>query len=282
MVRSLNPRSARSPAAAFTLIELLVVIAIIALLIGILLPALGKARATSHQVVCRSNIKQINLAALYYAHDQNEHIWSVNHWLRTGAGAPYSNEPGLVYEYTDKAHEILACPTNKRRAERNPNWDSIYSDVDPLDSDYTMMGHVGGVKLGTVARAAYGRDPSNAPRFVTFGRERDEDFVEEFPSIPLFVEESLYFQNQNWADARWLASDQLTERHPAGANTAFLDGSVLQLRVSQGDDERVEEDQDFYTGTVYWTGHNYQGHKGWVRNPVTGSPKPYGWLNEQF
>jgi prepilin-type N-terminal cleavage/methylation domain-containing protein/prepilin-type processing-associated H-X9-DG protein len=69
---------------AFTLIELLVVIAIIAILAALLLPALNKANATARSAGCVNNLRQLQLAWLSYAHDNQDQL--VPNWIIMGSG----------------------------------------------------------------------------------------------------------------------------------------------------------------------------------------------------
>ncbi len=93
----------RSTDHAFTLIELLVVIAIIALLIGILLPALSSARNTARTAICQSNMRQLGIGAGNYASTFDDTIPSFS-WKGGGAALP-SKYADLQLEDT---HDRLA------------------------------------------------------------------------------------------------------------------------------------------------------------------------------
>ncbi len=79
----------------FTLVELLVVIAIIALLIGILLPALGGARAAGRKAACLSNMRQWGIATMTYASEQKDFLPKPQH--ETGGSAKDDASDAMWY-----------------------------------------------------------------------------------------------------------------------------------------------------------------------------------------
>ena len=111
------PHRARE-AAGFTLIELLVVIAIIAILAGMLLPTLGRAKEDSVRIKCVSNLKQLGMAMQMYGDDNNSLLPMAHGVVTWGSTTPPPWSQPLVVYYNNT--NILCCPAMCQFFEKSP------------------------------------------------------------------------------------------------------------------------------------------------------------------
>ncbi len=177
MLNRSDPRPGRPR--GFTLIELLVVISIIALLIGILIPALGKARESSRRVKCLANLKGIGVGVSIYMQDVSKGILPLVRPLNDGSN---TNDPSLLdilSDYTDSATPfkrgendwVVAdpwlCPSDRGGRDEATNFVPLWQ------SNGTSYEYVAG-QLMLAAELFFVRDPQ---RGVHKAYENNQDML---------------------------------------------------------------------------------------------------------
>lgn len=199
---------------AFTLIELLVVIAIIAILAGMLLPALAKAKAKGQRTYCLNSLKQVSLFMQLYTDDSNDTFpGHRNEGLPMGSNQKIKSNwwGNTIIDYGRGQSNLFRCPAMKgRRNDNNIRWEWAF-DVDMVGYGYN------GFFLG---QHPYAGDPNFSVAGIRFGtthRFKRSSIVS--PAENLLIGDSQPTQALEWSSSLWWPAARMNNDPAHGTNS---------------------------------------------------------------